>query len=566
MSGLLRSETLTGSSEEKCLNNQQNISTSESHVYQDTLSATTTSQNVLQSSNLSLLNFCQSSPLDFQNHNVERLTKKSDSNYNYKIHYSVFSRHVAYPNSISKKCMIPKKSQRDAQLSFDSVLNLAIESIQCFGIQPKLASCGSSGCYFLFDPFGKPIAVFKPMDEEPYGPLSPKWTKWLHRNLFPCCFGRACLIPNIGYLCEAAASVLDYKLQTNLVPHTEIVSLSSSSFNYPYIVRRNAELYSHSLPSKIGSLQMFLTDYLPANEFFKKYPLPKNSKSSFTNYLVTEYSDHKYESDNTEPRYFQWSPETIKQFRLELEKLIILDYIMRNTDRSDDNWMIKINFTEDNKPVLKIGAIDSGLSFPWKHPDEWRSFPFGWLYLPLSIIGHPFSQSTRDHFIPLLTSVGWWEDVSSALCDVFSKDKEFKMKMWKKQLAILKGQSFNVLETLLNPNEGPLELATKRQILIKDKLIKVSGGSPVFSIMSSFEDNRTNDSLFSQEADRLQENWSNLLEGHVPDGIFSHHHTNLNYSLTSGQEINDKAQFEKMIVETFEAIKPSNSIFGTCWC
>lgn len=30
-------------------------------------------------------------------------------------------------------------------------------------------------------------------------------------------------------------------------------------------------------------------------------------------------------------------------------------------------------------PVLKVGAIDNSLAFPWKHPDQWRSFPFGYV-------------------------------------------------------------------------------------------------------------------------------------------------------------------------------------------
>ena len=44
------------------------------------------------------------------------------------------------------------------------------------------------------------------------------------------------------------------------------------------------------------------------------------------------------------------------------------------------------------KPIIKIGAIDSGLAFPWKHPDEWRSFPLLVIILPLSIIGQPFLE------------------------------------------------------------------------------------------------------------------------------------------------------------------------------
>lgn len=89
-------------------------------------------------------------------------------------------------------------------------------------------------------------SVFKPKDEEPYGRLNPKviiqdfvlcniglrliskTTKWLHRQfrwIIP--FGRACLIPNLSYISEAAASLLDERLQLHIVPPTQLVSLSS---------------------------------------------------------------------------------------------------------------------------------------------------------------------------------------------------------------------------------------------------------------------------------------------------------------------------------------------------
>ena len=113
-----------------------------------------------------------------------------------------------------------------------------------------------------------------------------------------------------------------------------------------------------------------------------------------------------------------------------MEKLVILDYIMRNTDRGLDNWMIRIDektqqativaeapkmdgladgedgdepsdytrqsmseidpygrrepmtaMSRSNTPMQKgpapsvtIGAIDNSLSWPWKHPDAWRRF------------------------------------------------------------------------------------------------------------------------------------------------------------------------------------------------
>ena len=42
-------------------------------------------------------------------------------------------------------------------------------------------------------------------------------------------------------------------------------------------------------------------------------------------------------------------PETVKkQFQFQFEKLVILDYIIRNTDRGNDNWLLKYD-----KPEVK---------------------------------------------------------------------------------------------------------------------------------------------------------------------------------------------------------------------
>lgn len=68
----------------------------------------------------------------------------------------------------------------------------------------------------------KIVGVFKPKDEEPYGRLNPKWTKWMHKLCCPCCFGRSCLIPNQGYLSEAGASLVDSKIGLKIVPKTRV--------------------------------------------------------------------------------------------------------------------------------------------------------------------------------------------------------------------------------------------------------------------------------------------------------------------------------------------------------
>ena len=76
--------------------------------------------------------------------------------------------------------------------------------------------------YILYFVLQKTIGVFKPKDEEPYGHLNPKWTKWMQKLCCPCCFGRSCLVLNQGYLSEAGASLVDTKLRLNIVPKTKV--------------------------------------------------------------------------------------------------------------------------------------------------------------------------------------------------------------------------------------------------------------------------------------------------------------------------------------------------------
>lgn len=96
-------------------------------------------------------------------------------------------------------------------------LNLLLKMF-CYNLLDQLETVIRHSLMFV----QKTVAVFKPKDEEPYGILNPKWTKWMHKLCCPCCFGRACLIPNQGYLSEAGASLVDHKLQLNVVPKTRV--------------------------------------------------------------------------------------------------------------------------------------------------------------------------------------------------------------------------------------------------------------------------------------------------------------------------------------------------------
>jgi phosphatidylinositol 4-kinase type 2 len=91
----------------------------------------------------------------------------------------------------------------------------------------------------------------------------------------------------------------------------------------------------------------------------------------------------------------------------------------------------------------------------------------------VSLIGQPFSQQTRDHFIPLLTSKQWWQETAKLLHTLFDKDDDFQERMYARQLAVLKGQAWNILETLKQPDQGPLELCRRQRVLVNDEEMEV---------------------------------------------------------------------------------------------
>ncbi|KAL9101633.1 MAG: hypothetical protein Q9163_003131 [Psora crenata] len=514
---------------------------------------------------------------------ISRVKGKTQEEEQLEIKHSVFQapeglRPASAETLVSDGAEAP--GDRMTKMGFDDVVESVRVAIE-LGVHPKMISQGSSGSYFARNSEGEVVGVFKPKDEEPYASRNPKWTKWLHRNLFPFFFGRACLIPNLSYVSEAAAYVLDCRLRTYLVPYTDIVYLSSKSFHYDFWDRSAYYRKRKPLPAKVGSFQVFLRGFKDANLFLRDHPWPDQTNSGFSPEDASRWrrkpwietcrpgsaaSDEeqdgrsevrnirRQDDTNSQERRFTWTESTKQSFREELEKLVILDYIMRNTDRGLDNWMVRVdessqevtivsepprlNGSMDERPVpisvdsdrpgkrstspykprqamlangrpptaanflsghsasISIGAIDNSLSWPWKHPDavsqnclsksnliltwaQWRSFPFGWLFLPVSLIGQPFSQKTRDHFLPLLTSTQWWSETQLALRRVFSQDSDFKEKMFARQIAVMKGQAWNVVETLKTSDHGPLELTRRTRVCVWDDLVDIPVAIPM---------------------------------------------------------------------------------------
>uniref|UniRef100_A0A6I8PAJ2 Phosphatidylinositol 4-kinase type 2 n=2 Tax=Ornithorhynchus anatinus TaxID=9258 RepID=A0A6I8PAJ2_ORNAN len=329
------------------------------------------------------------------------------------------------------------------------------------GIFPDRIYQGSSGSYFVKDPQGKIIGVFKPKNEEPYGQLNPKWTKWLQKLCCPCCFGRDCLVLNQGYLSEAGASLVDQKLELNIVPRTKVVYLASETFNYSAIDRvksRGKRLALEKvpkvgqrfnrigLPPKVGSFQIFVEGYKDADYWLRRFeaePLPEN---------------------------------TNRQLLLQFERLVVLDYIIRNTDRGNDNWLIKYDCPMDSsssrdsdwvlvkEPVIKLAAIDNGLAFPLKHPDSWRAYPFYWAWLPQAKV--PFSQEIKELILPKISDPNFVKDLEEDLYELFKKDPGFDRGQFHKQIAVMRGQILNLTQALKD-GKSPLHLVQMPPVIVE---------------------------------------------------------------------------------------------------
>ncbi|KAL0574956.1 Phosphatidylinositol 4-kinase LSB6 [Marasmius crinis-equi] len=533
---------------------------------------------------------------------VKRKKKAPSDHTKKQIWRSVFEPVVLAPSTQSTIVKTLDHKAPMTQAEFD-ILIRSVKTAISEGIHPKMIVKGSSGSYFARakDEQGHVrtvacvehllllrnvshrhhFSVFKPKDEEPYGRLNPKTTKWLHRQfrwIIP--FGRACLIPNLSYISEAAASFLDERLNLHIVPPTRLVSLSSPAFFYDWL-DRNAAKKGKPLPDKIGSMQYALPIglalvfkhlklELDASDFLRKHPWPGRAiadtfddsthrrgsvskrflgamkvicgRTGDNEDVYDDYEDERLfdatEATNGQGAFY-WSATLQQSFREELEKLVILDYLMLNTDRGADNYMIKYcegeteklvdvapgrsvrhemplmselrrsetsNATSQptatpqptmrpsssytcpeeegdyrHKPHIHIAAIDNSLSFPHEHPQGWRSYTYGWLYLPVSIIGRPFSEKTRNHFLPLLTSKVWWEETSYQLQKLFAVDPDFNLKMFKvKVIPVRPAQCANLVPNsdkwLLSKDEGPLELTRRTKILVWDDEIEVAEG------------------------------------------------------------------------------------------
>ena len=66
-----------------------------------------------------------------------------------------------------------------------------------------------------------------------------------------------------------------------------------------------------------------------------------------------------------------------------------------------------------------------------------------------------------------------------ALRRVFSQDSDFKESMFSRQIAVMKGQAWNVVETLKQHDHGPLELTRRMRVCVWDDIVDIPVAIPL---------------------------------------------------------------------------------------
>jgi len=114
-----------------------------------------------------------------------------------------------------------------------------------------------------------------------------------------------------------------------------------------------------------------MTGYKDANIFFKegydqiiKNNAPMSNESSRSN-IPSLSSLYSKENIQEIEHPFKWTLKTQKEFQWQFERLVVLDYLIRNTDRGLDNWLIKYeevpetNTENQSQEVLNLFNADS---------------------------------------------------------------------------------------------------------------------------------------------------------------------------------------------------------------
>ncbi len=248
-------------------------------------------------------------------------------------------------------------------------------------------------------------------------------------------------------------------LGINIVPRTEVVELTSPAFNN--ITQRTLDnlsvrINARAFPVKTGSFQTFIHGFTDAGSLL----------AMIAKGLVLK-------------------GEVRQSFMEQFQRMVILDFMIRNTDRNPDNWLIKIEYAPNTGALalpervvtsITLRAIDNGLAFPIKHPDGSRKFPFQWA--TLSFAKEPFLPSAQA-IISRLANKRTLSLLMAELAHLFAVDPQHTRELFESQMAVMLGQASVLLANMkgcpLDCANAPTQLGSMRMADIADDMERVAG-------------------------------------------------------------------------------------------
>ena len=214
------------------------------------------------------------------------------------------------------------------------------------GIKPDLTEDGLGGTYFVKDRTGKPVAVFKPRDEEPLGVNNPKahagdgTGEGLNEGVN---VGEAAMNEYAAYLLDQSSHGA---LRAGVCP-TALVRMAHSTFHTSGEDRCGP---FRSIKDKVGSFQLFAAHDCTAEDIGSSKFLPEH-----------------------------------------VHAIAVLDIRLCNTDRHPGNILVR----EQKGVVTGLVPIDHGYALP----GEVGSAEFEWLHYPAA--KQPFSDAVREEILAI---------------------------------------------------------------------------------------------------------------------------------------------------------------------
>ena len=277
------------------------------------------------------------------------------------------------------------------------------------GLAPQLIQDGTSGTYRLRNVERETVAIFKPIDEEPFAPNNQKG----YVNKFGSESFRKGILSGEGAIREYAAYALDERGFFD-VPQTTFVELTHPAINFKN-EGEMIEMDEDTLHRIRGSV---IHNFLIENIVSSK--VKPNKKSIYSDdedydavkgggkykYITKKFGSlQKFVKSTDVAANFSFSLYTTD----EVHKIAILDFRICNCDRNDENILV-LKKKRPNGSFYKLVPIDHSLSLP----DCIKIYDYELCWMGWDQAQEPFSEKMKE-YINSIDIVGDMERLSKTI-------------------------------------------------------------------------------------------------------------------------------------------------------